>query len=133
MSTPAGSRAPIEQRLADAGMSPLPRLAWLEIDVEALANNLRLIRHAAGGVDVYAVVKADAYGHGARETSEALVQAGVERLCVATFDEAVQLRDAGNNAPIVVLYRVPGDVVGEAAELGIELTASALDSVGCRS
>lgn len=129
MSVQAATRLPIEQRLAAAGMPPLPRLAWLEIDVDALANNLRLIRHAAGNVPVFAVVKADGYGHGAQETAAALVGAGAQRLCVATFDEAVQLRDAGISAPIVVLYRVPGEVVGEAAELGIELTVSARDSV----
>ena len=128
MSESTATRAPIEERLREAGMSPLPRLAWLEIDVDALADNLRLIQRTAG-VPAFPVVKADAYGHGARETAEALVEAGAQRLCVATFDEAVQLRDAGNKAPIVVLYRVPGEVAGEAAELGIELTVSARDSI----
>lgn len=122
-------RAPIEQRLAAAGLSPLPRLAWLEIDVEALSSNLRLIRRAAGDVGVFAVVKADAYGHGSQEAARAFVDAGAGRLCVATFDEAVQLRDAGITVPIVVLYRVPGEVVAEAAELGIELTLSEQEGV----
>jgi alanine racemase len=129
MSTPAMTRVPIEERLAAAGLPPLPRLAWLEIDVDALAWNLRLIRLTAGDVAVFAVVKADAYGHGAEQAARAFVDAGAGRLCVATFDEAVQLRDAGITAPIVVLYRVPGEVVAQAAELGIELTVSEQESV----
>ena len=129
MSAPTTTRPPIEERLAAAGLPPLPRLAWLEIDVEALAHNLRLIRGAAGEVDVFAVVKADAYGHGSHDAAHALVDAGAARLCVATFDEAVQLRDAGIVAPILVLFRVPGELVAEAAELRIELTVSEHDSM----
>ena len=55
------------ERLADAGLPPLPRMAWLEIDLEALSGNLAVLRELAGpGVPVRPVVKADAYGHGAR-------------------------------------------------------------------
>jgi len=59
------SRRPIERRLSDAGLPPLPRMAWLEIDLEALSGNLAVLRELAGpGVPVRPVVKADAYGHG---------------------------------------------------------------------
>ena len=61
-------REPIEARLARAGLPPLLRSAWLEIDLDALTGNLAALREAAGpGVRVEPVVKADAYGHGAVE------------------------------------------------------------------
>ena len=73
------ARRPIERRLSDAGLPPLPRTAWLEIDLEALADNLDTLRALAGpGVPVRPVVKADAYGHGAVPVARAL-----ERLCSA--------------------------------------------------
>ena len=82
------ARPPIEDRLAAVGLPPLPRLAWLELDLDALAANLATMRAAAGGVAAFPVVKADAYGHGAVPIARALVEAGADGLSVATFDEA---------------------------------------------
>jgi alanine racemase len=125
VSAPPAARAPIERRLAEAGLPPLTRLSWLEIDVDALAHNLRVTRDAAGGqAEVAAVVKADAYGHGAEASARAFVDAGAQRLCVATFDEALLLRDAGISVPILVLFRVPADAVESAAQQGIELVVA---------
>jgi alanine racemase len=88
-----------------------------------LTANAAAIREAAGaGVQVHPVVKADAYGHGAVPIARALEAAGVDGLLVATFDEAVELRDGGVSAPILVLYPVPAEVVGDAARLAITLT-----------
>jgi alanine racemase len=115
---------PIEARLAAAQLPPLPRRAWLEIDVDALVSNLAAIREAVGaGVRVEPVVKADAYGHGAVAVAQSLEQAGADGFSVATFDEAVELRDAGVAAPVLVLYPVPEEAIGEAIRLGIALTA----------
>jgi hypothetical protein len=62
----AGARAPVEERLAGAGLPALPRTAWLEMDLDALRSNLAVLRAAVGpGVRVEPVVKADAYGQGA--------------------------------------------------------------------
>ncbi|MEZ0240950.1 MAG: alanine racemase, partial [Chloroflexota bacterium] len=121
--TPSGrSRAPIEDRLAEAGLPPLPRTAWLEIDLDAIAANLALLRDAAGpGVPVMPVVKADAYGHGAVPVALALEAAGVDGLCVAAIDEALALRAGGVRAPIHVLYPVPAVFAAEAARLDIAL------------
>jgi alanine racemase len=117
-------REPIETRLAAAGLPPLPRTAWLEIDLAALLANLELLRVAAGRhVRIRAVVKADAYGHGAVPVTRALVAAGVDGLCVATFDEAVALRAAGIEAPILVMYPIPPAWGPEAARSGIAITA----------
>lgn len=67
-----------------------------------------MLRELAGpGVPILPVVKADAYGHGAVPVALALERAGADGFCVATLDEAVELRDAGIDAPILVLYPVP--------------------------
>ena len=114
------TRRPIERRLSDAGLPPLPRTAWLEIDLEALADNLATLRELAGpGIPVRPVVKADAYGHGAVPVALALEGAGADGFCVAAVDEALELRGAGVRGPILVLYPVPAAWVGEAARLGI--------------
>jgi alanine racemase len=116
-------RASIEQRLATAGLPPLPRTAWLELDLDALAANLGVIRELAGpGTAVHPVVKADAYGHGAVPVARALAAAGADGFCVAAFDEAVQLRDAGIELPVLVLFPIPGGLVSEAARRGIAVT-----------
>ncbi|TAK02912.1 MAG: alanine racemase [Chloroflexota bacterium] len=114
----------IETRLARAGLPPLPRTAWLEVDLDALLANLATIRRYAGaGVPVQPVVKADAYGHGAIPVARALQAAGVEGFCVATYDEAVALRKAGIRRPILVLYPVPVAWATEAARRRIAVTA----------
>lgn len=67
------------------------------------------------------MVKADAYGHGAVPIALALEAAGADGFCVAAFDEALELRDGGVRAPILVLYPVPGAWAVDAAGLGIAL------------
>jgi alanine racemase len=121
--TEVAPRPPIEDRLAAAGLPSLPRTAWLEIDLDALRGNLAVLRGLAGaGIPVRPVVKADAYGHGAVPVSRALEDAGADGFCVATFDEAVELREGGIRGPILVLYPVPIGWTPEAARLGIALT-----------
>jgi len=119
---PDPERAPIEQRLAEAGLPALPRSAWLELDLDALRGNLVVVRELAGpGVPVRPVVKADAYGHGAVPITLALEAAGADAFCVAAFDEALELRAGGVAAPILVLYPVSGAWAADAARLGIAL------------
>ncbi len=85
-----------------------------------MRGNLAVLRAAAGpGVRIEPVVKADAYGHGAVPISRALQAAGADGLSVATFDEAVELREAGITLPILVLYPVPESTVPDAAGAGI--------------
>jgi alanine racemase len=113
----------IEDRLAAAGLPPVPRLAWLEIDLDALIDNLRLLRGLVGpATPIHPVVKADAYGHGATPVAAALVRAGVDGLCVATLDEALALRAGGITGPIHVLYPIPASGVGDAATAGLSVT-----------
>ncbi len=114
--------APIEVRLAAAGLPPLPRLAWLEIDQDALAANLREVARLGGpDVEVAAVVKADGYGHGLEVAARTFVAAGAARLCVATLDEGLQLRGIGVDAPIIVLFPVPPESTPVAAAARLEL------------
>ncbi len=83
-----------------------PHRAWIEVDHLAIRSNLAALRARAPGSEVIAVVKANAYGHGDVAVARTLVAAGVERLAVATVDEGLRLRDAGIEAPIVVLWGI---------------------------
>jgi alanine racemase len=124
----AGHPEEMDRDLARAGLPPLPRTAWLEIDLDALARNLGVIRELAGpGVPVHPVVKANAYGHGAGPVAHALATAGADGFCVATYDEAVELRGEGIRSPILVLFPVPAAWAREAARRGIEITAGDRD------
>lgn len=74
------------------------------IDLDAASHNLETLRKKAGGLPVIAVVKADAYGHGAVELSRTFIKGGVHSLAVAFISEACQLREAGIKAPVLVLF-----------------------------
>jgi alanine racemase len=110
----------IAARLAAAGLPPLPRTAWLALDLDALAGNLAALRALAGpGVPVHPVVKADAYGHGAVPIARALEEAGADGFCVAALDEGLALRAGGIRAPIRVLYPIPPSGAVAAADADI--------------
>jgi alanine racemase len=81
----------------------VPARAWAEVDLKAVAHNVRAIRDAVAPAQVCAVVKADGYGHGAVQVSRAAVAAGATRLAVATLREAAELRRAGIAEPIQIL------------------------------
>ena len=113
-------RRPIEVRLAEAGLPPLPRSAWLQIDLDALGANFGLVRRLVGpGVSIEPVVKADAYGHGMVPIARALMALGADGLCVAALDEALALRDAGVAGRINVLYPIPPALAPTAAEADV--------------
>lgn len=76
----------------------------VEIDLDALRHNFEEIKKiTTPGTGILAVVKADAYGHGAYETATALLECGAAGLCLATIDEAVELRHRGITAPMMIL------------------------------
>ncbi len=77
--------------------------AWLEIDLDAVAQNVSMLGSFAPGSELCAVVKADAYGHGAAEVAAAALGAGASRLAVAQIAEGSHLRKAGIEAPIWIL------------------------------
>jgi alanine racemase len=77
---------------------------YATVDLTALAHNLHQIKRTLSpGCDVMAVVKANAYGHGAVEAAKALVRQGVSRLAVVSIEEGIILRQTGIDAPIVIL------------------------------
>jgi len=79
------------------------RPTWAEIDLDALSSNLAAVRRRIGPRPILAVVKANAYGHGASEVARALEKEGVERFGVAIPEEGIELRRAGIRAPILVM------------------------------
>jgi len=90
------------------------RPVWAEIDLDALADNIGALKGRANGAALLAVVKANAYGHGAVAVARAALAAGADRLGVICVDEGEQLRRAGISAPILVMGHV---ALGEAARL----------------
>jgi alanine racemase len=115
----------IDARLGAAGLPLLPRRVWLEIDEEALAGNLTAIRELVGpDVALNAVVKADAYGHGLIPVARVFAAAGAARLCVASLDEALALRGAGIQLPVLVLFPIPTNDIARAAAERIEIVAA---------
>jgi alanine racemase len=89
----------------------MPRLAWMqqerawvEVNVAAIAHNVQQIQSLLGPrTELMAIVKADAYGHGATTVAQTALQAGAQWLGVATLPEGIELREAGITAPVLVL------------------------------
>jgi alanine racemase len=96
-------------------VAKLLRPTWAEISLEKLRRNAQRVRRLAAGRKVMAVIKADAYGHGAVAVARCLAECGVEWFGVATVEEALELREAGIGQPILLLGGLymsdPGDLV----------------------
>lgn len=103
--------------------------AWVEIDLAALAHNVRQIQNLlAPDTKIMAVVKADAYGHGAIDIARTVVAEGVEWLAVATVTEGIELRTAGIIAPILILGAVNSDVQVQAiSKWGLQPTICTIE------
>ena len=99
------------------------RPTWIEIDLQAVAHNVgRVIEMVGPKVDLLAVVKANACGHGAVEVARTALQSGAAWLGVACLSEAISLRNAGIKAPILVLGYTPDWQAAEAVRHGITTT-----------
>lgn len=99
------------------------RDTWAEVNLGAIEYNINEIRERIPNhCRVIAVVKADAYGHGAVEVAERALKSGAEMLAVAILEEALSLREAGFKVPILVFGRVAPKDVHVAAEQDITLT-----------
>jgi alanine racemase len=79
------------------------RPSWVEVDLDAIRHNVRQIREVVGPAKYCAVVKADGYGHGDVPVAAAALEAGADWLAVATVTEGLRLREAGIDAPILLL------------------------------
>lgn len=95
------------------------------VDLGAIAGNLRIFREHAG-VPLMAVVKSDAYGHGAVEVAKAALGAGADWLGVSFISEALALRTAGIGGPILTFLLAPGDDVAGALAADVDLPVSSL-------
>ena len=108
---------------------PISRWAWAEVDLDAIAHNVGELRIAAEPAEVWAVVKADGYGHGSVEVSRAALTAGAVGLCVALVGEAVVLRRAGIDAPILVLSQQPPESLADLVAHDLIATVSTAEGI----
>ncbi|MEJ6761197.1 MAG: alanine racemase [Candidatus Planktophila sp.] len=95
------------------------------VDLSAIKHNIELLKKEAG-TNLLAVVKADAYGHGLVPVAKTALTAGATYLGVALLEEAVELREAGIDAPILAWLVQPGSDFKKAIDLDIELAAASL-------
>ncbi|KQW48810.1 alanine racemase [Nocardioides sp. Root1257] len=104
-------------------MSPLPvARAEIVVDLAAIRHNVRTLRELTG-VQMMTVVKADGYGHGMVEVARAARGAGSEWIGVATIDEALALREAGDTGRLLCWLTVPGEDHAAAIAADVDLTA----------
>jgi alanine racemase len=96
----------------------------LTVDLRALRRNVRTLLRVLEGAELWAVVKADGYGHGAIDVARAALEAGAGALCVVTVPEAFELRAAFPEARILCMGPVDAPGVAAAREAGIELAVS---------
>jgi alanine racemase len=89
------------------------RWAWVDVDLDAVRHNVEYLRGAVAPSSLWAVVKAGGYGHGAVEVAHAALEGGARGLCVALVSEGAALRDAGIDAPILVLSEQPDDAADD--------------------
>jgi len=101
-----------------------PARAEIVVDLGAIRANVRRLRELVGpATAMMTVVKADGYGHGILPSAQAAREAGAEWLGVATVDEAVTLREAGDTGRVLSWLAVPGDDYAAAVEQDVDVTA----------
>lgn len=103
-------------------MTDVPPLAWISVSREALRHNAAAVQQHIGGVTLMAVVKANAFGHGAGETARVFQATGVNFFAVTTLDEAMELRAAGITGRILVFLPPLPDQYEAFSELDLEAT-----------
>ncbi|MCI4137078.1 alanine racemase [Bacillus vallismortis] len=109
-------------------MTKLCREVWIEVNLDAIKKNLRVIRrHIPNESKIMAVVKANGYGHGSVEVARHALEHGASELAVASVEEGIVLRKAGITAPILVLGFTSLSCVKKSADWNIELTAFQAD------
>lgn len=102
------------------------RPAWAEIDLDAVAHNVDVLCARAAPARLYAIVKANAYGHGAIAVSRAALDAGASGVGVVCVDEAEELRLAGIDAPILLVGEAQASEAERVVELGLTPTVTSM-------
>lgn len=106
------------------------RPVWLEVDLDAIAHNVRIIKQVVGkNTQIIAVVKANAYGHGAVEVSETLLENGVTMLGVGVIEEGIVLREAGIKAPILICGLTMNDQIEPLVMYNLTATVCQLKTI----
>ena len=106
----------------------LPGRSWVEVDLGAIRHNVRALQRRAPSSLLMAVVKADAYGHGAVPVARAALDAGAQGLAVVTAEEGAELREAGIEAPILVFTDLLPDGMALAERSRLTVTAHSQES-----
>jgi len=96
------------------------RPVWAEVDLDAIAMNMRNIKAVTKAKEIFGIVKADAYGHGAVDVAPVLLENGATRLAVAVSTEGVELRKSGLTCQINVLGVTPPTLFGDLLEYDLQ-------------
>lgn len=105
------------------------RPAWAEVDLGAIRHNATLLRDLVAPATLCAVVKADGYGHGAVPVARAALAGGATILAVALVEEGVALREAGIDAPVLLLSEPPADALRDVVAYGLTPTLYTIKGV----
>lgn len=116
---------PSPSRSLSAAWMPRGFLSCVVVDLDAVADNVATLRGAAPGATLMAAVKADGYGHGMLPVARTVLRAGATWLGVAHLAEALDLRAAGIDAPVLAWLTVPGDRFAEAVTAHVDIGVSA--------
>ncbi|WP_142006260.1 alanine racemase [Barrientosiimonas humi] len=100
--------------------------AWITVDLTAIQQNVARLKEYAGDAEVMAVVKGDAYGHGLLPVARAALRGGATWLGVAQMSEALALREAGIEAPVLTWLTAPGTDFQPAVRAGIDIGVPAV-------
>lgn len=100
-----------------------PARAEIVVDLDAFRHNVRTLKERVEGSGLMVVVKADGYGHGMLPVARAAREAGADWLGVAVLDEALALREAGDEGPLLCWLAVPGEDYRPAVEHDVDVTA----------
>ena len=104
------------------------RPTYAEVELSAITDNIRAIRSRVGdGVKIMPAVKADGYGHGAFRVSLACLEGSADVLCVACAEEGIELREAGVEAPILILSCMPAGAAEDIVAFDLTSTACDMD------
>ncbi|MGD0219898.1 MAG: alanine racemase, partial [Acidimicrobiales bacterium] len=109
-------------------MATAYRPSWAEIDTGAVRANVELLCRLVAPSRLCAVVKADGYGHGSVAVARAALAGGASMLAVALVEEAITLREAGIEAPVLLLTEAPPDGIG--ALLAADATPTVYSAAG---
>ncbi len=113
-------------RARNPAKTTFSRDAWVEIDLNALEYNCQAIKNALPHKKIMAVLKSDAYGHGAVSVGLLMQACNIDYFGVASVDEGIELREAGIEKDILILSPTPFWAISRALEYNLEITVSSL-------